>query len=83
MATLVKFLVNETDKGNPDLFAFFPQRLWAIAESNCFKTAYSHVGQHSGCHVDYAKESRLATSAEYSDLLNELTGIGYKLKVLN
>jgi hypothetical protein len=79
--TKVLFLVNEKDPENPDLFAYFPEE--NHDREGIYKTAYSHVGQHSSAHPDYAKESREATPEEYQDLKAELEGLGYNLEVLN
>jgi hypothetical protein len=79
--TKVEFLVNERDPKNPDLFAYFPEENYDNAGK--FKTAYSHVGQHSSASPEYAKESRPATPEEYADLKAELESIGYNLNVLN
>lgn len=77
--TKVQFLVNEKDPENPDLFAYFPEE-----EHNAIhKTGYSHVGQHSGVHPEYAAESRPATPEEYASLKAELEGQGYVLDVIN
>jgi hypothetical protein len=46
-------------------------------------TCYAHIGQHSACHLDYLKECTLAKKDEYLPLMEELTSIGYKLKILN
>jgi len=73
MATLVGFYVHEKEDSK-DIFAFFPK---LVFDSNGNKTAYSHIGQHSGCCIDYVKESRKATESEYLPLLNELKSIGY------
>ena len=79
--TKVQFLVNETDPKNPDLFAYFPEENYDNAGK--FKTAYSHVGQHSSASPEYAKESRPATPEEYQDLKTELESLGYNLEVVN
>ena len=79
--TKVQFLVNETDPKNPDLFAYFPEENYD--NDGKFKTAYSHVGQHSSASPEYAKESRPATPEEYADLKAELESIGYNLEVIN
>lgn len=76
--TEVCFLVNETQE-EADMFAYFPM----MEHRNPFKTAYSHIGQHSACHPDYAKESRPATPEEYQDLFTELESIGYNLHIIN
>ena len=79
--TKVIFLVNERDPKDPDLFAYFPEEIYDI--SGKYRVAYSHTGQHSSAHPDYAKESREATPEEYNNLKTELEGQGYKLEVLN
>jgi hypothetical protein len=75
MKTKVKFLYNEY---NDDFFAYFPYEEF----SQGYKTAYSHIGQHSACCPKYADESREATMLEYLDLFNELQGIGYRLELI-
>ena len=82
MKTKVKFMVNEN--GNPDIndiFAFFPDE-YDLFDLD-MRSSYSHIGQHSACHVEYAKESRLATKDEYTPLREELKSIGYDLVILN
>jgi len=77
--TKVQFLVNEKDPQNPDLFAYFPEE----GHDAIHKTGYSHVGQHSAVHPEYAAESRPATPEEYAGLKAELEGQGYNLEVIN
>ncbi len=77
--TKVMFLVNENDPENPDVFAYFPE----IKHQGIYRTAYSHIGQHSAIHPDYANESRQATPEEYQELKTELEGIGYNLEIIN
>ena len=72
--TKVMFLVN-----NNELFAYFPEEI----HNGEYRTGYSHIGQHSAVHPEYAEESREATPEEYQDLKNELEGIGYNLDILN
>ena len=76
--TKVAFLINNNN-GDSDLFAYFPEEI----HNGEFRTGYSHVGQHSAVHPDYAKESRPATPEEYQNLKTELEGQGYNLEVLN
>lgn len=78
-ATKVQFLVNEKDPENPDLFAYFPEEPY----NEKYNSGYSHVGQHTGVHPQYAAESRPATPEEYAGLKAELESIGYNLEVLN
>jgi len=79
--TKILFLVNEKDPENPDVFAYFPEE--NFDSKGEYKTAYSHIGQHSAVHPNYAEESRPATPEEYQDLKTELESIGYNLNVLN
>ena len=82
--TKVQFLVNET---NPDfandVFAYFPEEYHnEEIYGKDMATCYAHVGQHSACHIDYAKESRKATEQEYNALKTELESIGYNLQII-
>lgn len=83
--TDVKFLVNETDKDfDKDVFAFFPKEKYkGTHERYIIRMSYSHIGQHSDCHIDYANESRPATKEEREDLIKELESIGYNLNTIN
>lgn len=69
MPTKVKFLI---DKGTSDVFAYFPANGWA----------YSHIGQHSTCTAEYARECFPADPVQYADLLIELQTIGYKIEIV-
>lgn len=77
--TKVKFLVNEANPLNKDLFVFFPEE----KHNKLFLIGFSHIGQHSAVHPEYAKESRLAKFEEYKGLKTALEQLGYKLDVLN
>jgi hypothetical protein len=62
------------------VFAYFPEE----THNGEFKTCYAHLGQHSACHPDYAKECKEADFYQYQDLLKELIAQGYKdLVILN
>jgi len=80
MATLVKFYKEENS-----VMAFFPQLKYHKRNFNDkIKMSYTHIGQHSGCNVDYAKNLRPSTNFdECLDLIGELNNIGYELKILN
>ncbi len=70
---VVQFLYHQK---NDEVFAFFPNE-W---ESPVLRMSYSHIGQHSQCHLAYAKESILATENQYADLKKELEElVGYNL----
>lgn len=60
------------------VFAFFPNL--PEGHNNAF-TSYAHVGQHSPCALEYARECKLARPDEYADLAKELESIGYDLKI--
>jgi hypothetical protein len=47
-------------------------------------TVYAHMGQHSTGSPEWiAERTRPATPEEYADLLSELTGVGYRVSVVN
>jgi hypothetical protein len=66
-------------KWKGEIIALFPE----IKSNNYLVLSYMHVGQHSD--ADYhgiIRESKPAKEDEYKDLFNELTSIGYDLKVV-
>ena len=80
--TKVKFLIEQPKDDIPvNVFAFFPKELFSY-DKDLF-TCYAHMGQHSACHIEYAKECKEATKEEYKDLQTELESIGYNLTILN
>lgn len=78
VVTEVEFMFHEK---NEDLFAFFPNEIFAQDPIMC--SSYSHIGQHSACAREYKKESRYATKEEYAELCTELENLGYNFKILN
>lgn len=72
----------EADKAKPlpvifrinrgELCAYFPTESWD-AEGNI--ASYARVGQHGAASREWLRRGRLATEAEYGDLLRELRGI--------
>lgn len=78
---------NKTDvkfyENNEEVYAIFIDEINPY-DGNLF-IGYAHIGQHSEYHIDYIKESKIATKEQYQDLYNELTKlIGYtNLNVLN
>ena len=82
MKIKVKFLIEKIGTGK-EIFAYFPEM---VSSYNGYRpdnmTCYSHEGQHSPCHPDYAKECKKASKKQYYELLNELTSIGYNLQVI-
>jgi hypothetical protein len=75
--TEIKFLINN----DSDVYAFFPK----IKEGNDYFLSYEHIGQHSGCSIEFVNESKEAKYSDYVDLLKELINlVGYKnINVLN
>lgn len=75
--TKVKFLIDKPNGNLPggEVFAFFPE-LMDNNHSYTMFTSYAHIGQHSACHVDYAKGCKEANYNEYCDLLKELISYG-------
>lgn len=67
--TIVVFLKNDGH-----IYAYFPNE---ASDLNGNKTSYAHIGQHSGCSPEYAKESIVCSNNEYEDLLKELVSGGY------
>ncbi len=58
--TQVKFLIEKPEGDLPcNVFAFFPNENYSHNDNNMF-TSYAHIGQHSGCHIDYANECKEA-----------------------
>lgn len=86
--TDVVFLLYTDAEQSPeltDLFAYFPkERYYPIGHilHNHMFNSYAHIGQHSGCHIDYAKACTIATPEQYKDLAAELESIGYNLNIL-
>lgn len=79
MKTSVLFLIEKDSED--EVFAYFPDDQYN--EEPTLKMSYSHLGQHSACHCDYADECTKASPDQYIYLLNELEGIGYELEILN
>lgn len=79
--TDVRFLFHTE---NNDLFAYFLNEDYNFhLYGHSMKNSYTHIGQHSGCSVDYANECRAASPMEYAGLKSELESIGYNLNILN
>jgi hypothetical protein len=63
------------------IIAIFPEEISDNAGYLC--SSYEHVGQHGGCDPQLVMGMTApATEKEYSELFQELTAIGYKLKVM-
>lgn len=77
MENKVLFLVHP--EANDEVFAYWPD----VEASPGFKMCYSRIGQHGSASLEYARESRKATTEEYEELENELLAIGYELEIVN
>ncbi len=77
--TDVIFIITDREDNPEDLFALF----YNEKESNGKYSGYSEIGQHQPISLEYAKEGRLATPAEYKNLKKELESppYGYNLVV--
>jgi hypothetical protein len=79
MKTKVLFLI-EQEEDCDDVFAYFPEEV----HNGIIMTCYAHIGQHSACHPDYARDCKEATPEQYNDLKEELEkSVGYELEILN
>ena len=62
------------------ILAVFPYLSWS---HNYEVTCYAHLGQHSGCVWEYViQDTKPAMPTEFKALYDELTSIGYNLRVL-
>ncbi len=63
-----------------EIVALFP---YEIATTAGHVISYQHTGQHGAAdYLCFINDTRPATAAEYTDLLLELEGIGYNLKIV-
>ena len=78
--TDIIFRVDTTPDFKGTVFALFPHE---VTDQSGSVTSYQHVGQHSAADfIHCIGFSRPATPAEYKDLLAEMEGLGYKIKVI-
>jgi hypothetical protein len=80
--TEVKFYI----EGNKEILAVFPKEPFYHEGHPDYKDtfmSYAHVGQHGACSKYYKSLLQEARPKEFADLLKELEGLGYNLKVLN
>ena len=67
-------VVFRKEKFNGEIVAVFPHEDYNRFLVSC----YAHIGQHSGCSLDYVRKGTSpATPEEYAPLLRELKSIGY------
>ena len=74
--TNVLFLLGRDSE--TEVFAYFPDNFYNKQLHPDLRDCYSHIGQHSACHVDYAAGCKEANYNQYQDLLKELVSIGYE-----
>lgn len=63
-----------------DVVALFPGE---TSHGGAMIQSYEHYGQHSDASVDLLTDWERATPDEYAPLLQELTGMGYELEVVD
>jgi len=78
----VKFLLEESENGNSQVLAFFPENLYN-KNTELMYLAYSSNEQHCPCGISYANALTEATKEQYLDLAKELESIGYNLLITN
>jgi hypothetical protein len=65
---------------NDDVIAIFPELPGDYSRYTCL--SYIHVGQHGSCSPNLViRDTKPATPAEYEDLRQELTRVGYDLVI--
>lgn len=62
-----------------DIIALFPEIQADQNYNNC--QSYQHIGQHGAASYSLIDTTKPANEMEYQDLYNELTSIGYNLKI--
>lgn len=64
-----------------DVTAVFPAECHNLEGD--YVTCYAHIGQHGACalYIMMGRKYRRANPSEYRALFNELTGLGYRLKI--
>lgn len=75
-------VIFRVDKEDNQVIAVFPELAGTNSYwQNC--ACYTHVGQHSSCHVDYARLfTRPAKPSEFKALQEELEFLGYNLQIV-
>ena len=78
--TEVIFRKERRGKHKGEVTAVFPYLLDNY--ENGTMMCYAHTGQHSGCHLNWYLNTIPASPEEYKELYDELTRMGYNLKVI-
>jgi len=66
--------------GNGDVIALFPEIACDTIGYNC--QSYMHVGQHGAASPSLVASTKPANKEDYKELFDELTKLGYDLKVI-
>lgn len=74
MKTIVVFRAERSGPCKGDVTAVFPYE--PADDTGQLMTCYAHTGQHSGCSMQWYRETRPAKPAEYADLKRELERYG-------
>lgn len=62
-----------------DIIALMPYEQWCGIEC----ASFMHLGQHGGADYNHViRTTKPATESEYKELFDELTSIGYNIKVI-
>lgn len=61
-------------KSDPSITAVFPCEVADV--QGRYMSCYAHIGQHSGCGMEWYRATRPATPEQYADLLEELRHYG-------
>jgi len=78
--TFVRFLVEPNEDETNTILAFFYKENYTQKKDGRF-LAYATIGQHSGCHINYANSLERATPTQYAQLVKELEAQGYNLEI--
>ena len=65
---------------NGDIIALFPEVACDILGYNC--QSYMQVGQHGAASPDLVVDTKPVKNEDYTNLFNELTVLGYDLKIV-
>lgn len=63
-----------------DVVALFPEVQYSEDKGLCM--SYQYIGQHGAADYSLMYSTKPAKQEEYKDLYDELTGLGYNLKII-
>ena len=74
--------IEDDEQPFKEVLAVFVDEVEAVVHGEKHFSCYSHLGQHSTCSQSFlAQKCKKARENEYKELFNELTQIGYNLKL--